>query len=88
MWCARTYYDGTQRRTGQRSLIFSRYGGLGQHRYPAGFSGDVHSEWDVLNYEVRFTARAGNVAFPYWSHDIGGFLGDRLDPELYVRWCQ
>jgi hypothetical protein len=88
MWCARTYFDGTGRRTGLRSLTFSRYGGLGQHRYPAGFSGDVHSEWDVLNYEVRFTARAGNVAFPYWSHDIGGFLGNRLDPELYVRWCQ
>lgn len=88
MWCAKTYYDGTARRTGQRSLVFSRYTGLGQHRYPVGFSGDVHSTWDVLNYEVRFTARAGNVAFPYWSHDIGGFLGDRLDPELYVRWCQ
>jgi hypothetical protein len=88
MWCAKTYFDGTGRRSGQRSLTFSRYGDLGQHRYPAGFSGDVHSEWDVLNYEVRFTARAGNVCFPYWSHDIGGFLGNRLDPELYVRWCQ
>lgn len=88
LWCAKTYYDGTGRRTGARSMVFSRYGGLGQHRYPAGFSGDVHSEWDVLNYEVRYTARAGNVLFPYWSHDIGGFLGDRLDPELYVRWCQ
>lgn len=88
LWCARTYYDGTGRRTGERSLVFSRYGGLGQHRYPAGFSGDVYSEWEVLNYEVRFTARAGNVAFPYWSHDIGGFMGNRIDPELYVRWCQ
>jgi len=88
MWCAKTYYDGTQRRTGKRSLTFSRYGGLGQHRYPAGFSGDVYSDWDVLNYEIRYTTRAGNVAFPYWSHDIGGFHGNRLDPELYVRWCQ
>jgi hypothetical protein len=87
-WCAQVYYDGTQRRTGKRSLVFSRYGGLGQHRSPGGFSGDVHSEWDVLNYEVRYTARAGNVLFPYWSHDIGGFLGDKIDPELYVRWCQ
>ena len=87
-WCAQVYYDGTQRRTGNRSLVFSRYGGLGQHRTPAGFSGDVHSDWEVLNYEIRYTARAGNVLFPYWSHDIGGFLGDKLDPELYVRWCQ
>lgn len=88
MWCAKTYFDGTARRSGLRSMVFSRYGDLGQHRYPAGFSGDVYSEWDVLNYEVRFTARAGNVCFPYWSHDIGGFHGNRLDPELYVRWCQ
>jgi hypothetical protein len=88
MWCAKTYYDGTGRRSGQRSMVFSRYGNLGQHRYPAGFSGDVYSEWDVLNYEIRFTSRAGNVCFPYWSHDIGGFHGNRLDPELYIRWCQ
>lgn len=88
MWCAKTYYDGTARRSGKRSLTFSRYGDLGQHRYPTGFSGDVYSQWEVLDYEVPFTLRAGNVAFPYWSHDIGGFMGNRLDPELYVRWCQ
>ena len=21
-----------------------------------------------------------------WSHDLGGFYGDAVDPELYVRW--
>ena len=88
VWCAKTYYDGTARRSGKRSLTFSRYGDLGQHRYPTGFSGDVYSQWEVLDYEVPFTLRAGNVAFPYWSHDIGGFHGNKIDTELYVRWCQ
>jgi len=24
----------------------------------------------------------------FWSHDIGGFFGPELTPELYVRWTQ
>lgn len=92
MWTAKVYYDGTgkwrKEKERERALIFSRYGGLGQHRYPIGFSGDTHSQWEVLNYQIKFTARAGNVLFPYWSHDIGGFLGKKIEPELYIRWCQ
>jgi alpha-glucosidase (family GH31 glycosyl hydrolase) len=92
LWTAKVYYDGTGKwrkdEERERPLIFSRYGGLGQHRYPIGFSGDTYSQWEVLNYQIKYTARAGNVLFPYWSHDIGGFLGKKIEPELYVRWCQ
>jgi hypothetical protein len=88
MWTSKVYYDGTEAHTGKRSLIFARYGGPGSHRYPVGFSGDTHSQWGVLNFEIMFTATAGNVAYPYWSHDIGGFLGKQLDPELYIRWVE
>ena len=84
-------YPGTKRN--KRSINFSRYGGLGQHRTPVGFSGDTLRQWDTLTYQTYFTPRSANVGFGWWSHDIGGFSGSPVDavfhtegPELYLRW--
>lgn len=71
-----------------RPLIFSRWGGLGSHRYPIGFSGDTFCNWRSLAFQPYFTATAGNVGFGYWSHDIGGHQPGQVDPELYTRWIQ
>ncbi len=71
-----------------RPLIFSRWGGLGNHRYPIGFSGDTYNNWESLAFQPYFTATAGNVGYAYWSHDIGGHQPGKVDPELYVRWIQ
>lgn len=76
-------------RDGQRRpLLFSRWGGLGSHRYPIGFSGDTIVNWEVLNLLPGFTASAANVAYGWWSHDIGGHMGGIEDDELYTRWVQ
>lgn len=66
-----------------RTINFSRYGGLGNHRTPTGFSGDTKRRWDTLEYQVYFTPRASNVGFGWWSHDIGGFDGDFVDTDWY-----
>ena len=34
------------------------------------------------------TATAANVAYGWWSHDIGGHMGGATEPELYARWVQ
>ena len=73
---------------GKRPLIFSRWGGMGNHRYPIGFSGDTISDWDSLAFQPRFTATAANVGYGYWSHDIGGHYHGPVDAELYLRWIQ
>ena len=70
-----------------RSVILHRWGGLGNHRYQIGFSGDVVGSWDTLSLQPRFTATAANVGFGFWSHDLGGFVVP-VDPELYTRWIQ
>ncbi|KDO21235.1 hypothetical protein SPRG_13734 [Saprolegnia parasitica CBS 223.65] len=70
-----------------RPLLLHRFGGLGSHRYPVGFSGDVEASWASLAFQPAFTASAANVGFGYWSHDLGGFLHGS-DPELYTRWIQ
>ena len=66
--------------------MLNRWGGLGNHRYPVGFSGDAATTWAVLRLQVYITATAANVAFA-WSHDIGGFAG-QPDGELMARWVQ
>jgi alpha-glucosidase (family GH31 glycosyl hydrolase) len=72
----------------KRPFIFSRWGGLGNHRYPIGFSGDSVVSWDSLAFQPYFTSTAANVGYGWWSHDIGGHMGGVEDPELYTRWVQ
>lgn len=75
-------------REGKIPLTFSRYAGVGSHRYPIGFSGDSVSSWESLDFQPYFTATASNVGYSWWSHDIGGHMGGRRDDELAVRWVQ
>lgn len=72
----------------KRPFIFSRWGGLGHHRYPIGFSGDTTVSWESLQFQPYFTATAANVGYGWWSHDIGGHRWGAEDPELYTRWVQ
>lgn len=75
-------------RAGKRPFIFSRWGGLGNHRYPIGFSGDTVVSWESLAFQPYFTAAAANVAYGWWSHDIGGHMQGIEDRELFTRWVQ
>jgi alpha-glucosidase (family GH31 glycosyl hydrolase) len=72
----------------QRPFIFSRWGGLGNHRYPIGFSGDSIITWESLAFQPYFTSTAANVNYGWWSHDIGGHNFGVEDRELYTRWVQ
>ncbi len=72
----------------KRPMIFSRWGGLGNHRYQIGFSGDTHSTWGSLEFQPGFTSTASNVGYGFWSHDIGGHQPGPVEGELYARWIQ
>ena len=70
----------------KRGMVLARFGGLGNHRYQVGFSGDVKTlSWDDLAYQPYFSQTASNVGYGFWSHDI---VGPADDHELYVRWIQ
>ena len=89
-WCNHVFYNDMRlNRPNHRPLIFHRWGGLGSHRYPIGFSGDSFTTYGTLAWQPYFTATASNVAFGYWGHDLGGHqqTGDN-DPEIYLRWMQ
>jgi alpha-glucosidase (family GH31 glycosyl hydrolase) len=87
-WINHLHFLDSGRNPQKRPLIFSRWGGLGSHRYPIGFSGDVIVSWDSLSFQPHFTAAAANVCYGWWSHDIGGHLHGIEDAELYTRWVQ
>ncbi len=87
-WWLNYVYFTDQAREGKRPLLFGRWGGLGNHRYQVGFSGDVVSTWKSLAFQPWFTANAANVGYAYWSHDIGGHIPGVDSPELFTRWVQ
>jgi hypothetical protein len=87
-WWLNYVHFSDQQREGKRPLLFHRWGGLGNHRYEIGFSGDTISVWDSLAFQPWFTATAANVGYAFWSHDIGGHMPGAVDPELYTRWIQ
>ncbi len=86
-WLNYTHFTD-QAMEGKRPLLFHRWGGLGNHRYQIGFSGDTISVWESLAFQPGFTAQAANVGYAYWSHDIGGHMPGAVAPELYLRWLQ
>src|SRR5215472_12652532 len=87
-WWLNYVHFTDQEREGKRPLLFHRWGGLGNHRYQIGFSGDMVSVWDSLAFQPWFTSTAANVGYAYWSHDIGGHMPGAVDPELFTRWVQ
>lgn len=87
-WLNYTFFTDMQGQGKQRPIIYSRWGGLGNHRYPLGFSGDAWGTWESLDFQPYFTTTAANVCYGYWGHDIGGFTRVNPDPEMFVRWIQ
>lgn len=83
------HFTDMEREGTKRPILYHRWGGLGNHRYQIGFSGDTHITWQSLDFQPFFTATASNVCYGYWSHDIGGhYSGDKKNPELYTRWIE
>ena len=88
LWMLNHYHYLDSGRKDKRALTFSRYAGVGSHRYPVGFSGDTVITWESLDFQPYFTATASNVGFGWWSHDIGGHMMGYRDDELAARWVQ
>lgn len=89
LWALNHFHFLDLKRDGKkRGFLFSRWPGLGGHRYPIGFSGDTHVTWNSLAFQPYFTATAANVGYGWWSHDIGGHCFGKEEPELYLRWVQ
>lgn len=88
-WINYTTFTDMERHHDTRPMLYHRWGGLGNHRYQIGFSGDAIISWKSLDFQPYYNSTASNVLYGYWSHDIGGHMGaDSIDPEMYIRWMQ
>lgn len=91
-WINHAFFTEMEKNRDVRPMIYHRWGGLGNHRYQIGFSGDNYATWKSLAYLPYFTKTASNVLYGFWCHDLGGHYmapgGTAIDPELYVRSLQ
>ena len=94
-------YGGLYRRSMQRALdeatggegvLFGRSGWTGQQAIGMCWGGDQASDFWSLRTLVAATLTAAASGFSNWSHDVGGYLGERLTErcpkELLLRWAQ
>lgn len=80
----KTVADITRQVKGE-DIIWARSAWAGSQRYPLHWGGDA-AKLDVgMAATLRGGLSLGLSGFTFWSHDIGGFLGDRAQ-ELYRRW--
>ena len=91
-WCNYLWFTDMENNGTKRPLLYHRWGGLGNHRYQIGFSGDSYITWESLKFLPYFNSTSSNVLYGYWSHDIGGHQSKRygtpVEPELYTRAMQ
>lgn len=87
-------YEG-QRAASDRKRVFilsrSAYAGS-QRNAVTVWSGDVNPNWETFRRQVPAGLNYSVSGLPYWTTDIGGFVGaSPRDPayrELFVRWFQ
>ena len=81
-----TVFKATHDVSGE-NIVWARSGTAGSQRYPLHWGGDSQCTFDALAATLRGALTVGISGIPFFSHDIGGFIGTPTD-ELYVRWAQ
>lgn len=72
-----------------RPFILMRSGYSGSQRFGMiPWSGDVGRSWGGLQSQMEISLQMGMQGLGYMHSDLGGFAGDNVDNELYVRWLQ
>jgi alpha-D-xyloside xylohydrolase len=84
----RCVYEAASRYAQGGAFLFSRAAWAGSQRYPSQWGGDPQADWGGLAASVRGGLSWGLTGAPFYATDVGGFYGDRRDPQLYVRWAQ
>ena len=84
----KTVFEACREFDAENAVVWGRSGYAGSQRYPLNWSGDPHSTAQDMACVLRGGLSYGLSGVPFWSHDIGGFHGDRPSPWLYIRWAQ
>jgi alpha-D-xyloside xylohydrolase len=74
----------TKEVTGE-NIIWARSAWAGSQRYPIHWGGDAGKMDIGMAATLRGGLSLGLSGFTFWSHDIGGFFGDKAE-DVYHRW--
>lgn len=90
---AKGFYDGMKKEGMDKILNLVRCAWAGSQKYGAlVWSGDVHSSFRALREQLQAGLSMGVAGIPWWTTDIGGFLGGDINDEgfreLLVRWFE
>jgi len=90
---AKGFYEGLKRAGETDILSLVRCAWAGSQKYGVlTWSGDIHSSFRSMREQLQAGLNMGMAGIPWWTSDIGGFLGgDISDPhfkELLVRWFE
>lgn len=80
---AQMEFDGEK-----RPYLISRSGCPGMNRYVQTWTGDNRTNWNSLRYNIRMGLGMSLSGIYNLGHDVGGFAGNRPEPELFARWVQ
>jgi alpha-D-xyloside xylohydrolase len=90
---SKAFYDGLKAEGEENILNLVRCAWAGSQRYGAlVWSGDIHSSFRALREQFGSGLNMGLAGIPWWTTDIGGFLGGNPDDpafrECLIRWFQ
>lgn len=80
-------FEASREVRGADAMIWCRSAFIGSQQYPVHWAGDVLCDYEHMAGQLRALLGAGMSGFPFFSHDIGGFVGDPT-PDLFARWFQ
>jgi alpha-D-xyloside xylohydrolase len=88
---AKGFYDGLKKEGEKDIMSLVRCAWAGSQKYGVlTWSGDVYSSFRSMREQLQAGLSMGMAGIPWWTSDIGGFLGGNIaDPhfkELLVRW--
>lgn len=90
---AKGFYDGLKSEGEEDVLSLVRCAWAGSQKYGVlTWSGDIHSSFRAMREQLQAGLNMSVAGIPWWTSDIGGFLGgdisDESFRELLVRWFQ
>lgn len=90
---AKGFYDGLKAEGEEEIMSLVRCAWAGSQKYAVlTWSGDIYSSFRSMREQLQAGLNMGIAGIPWWTSDIGGFLGGNIsDPafqELLVRWFE
>ena len=90
---AKGFYDGLKAEGEKEILSLVRCAWAGSQKYGVlTWSGDIYSSFRSMREQLQAGLNMGIAGIPWWTSDIGGFLGgdirDEKFKELLVRWFE